>query len=244
MNLIDILILGIIFLCALHGYQRGLISSIINFVSTIVGFLVASWKYMFALRWAEQYFPLQKWLEPIIYKVIQPSVQAKASTLQNQALGNILGSLPPEWRSLFENLSSVQMPQAIEQVTHHLAATVTERILSLIAFACVFYLVVFIIQLLFSIILKPFGIWGGNMNRGGGLVFGGLSALIGMAVLAGLFSPLLQWGVGGSFNALIQSSALYPYLVEIFRVLDQVFAAQLSQKLIEPLSQGQGLWFY
>ena len=243
MNLIDILILGIIFLSALHGYQRGLISSIINFVSTIVGFLVASWKYMFALRWAEQYFPLQKWLEPIIYKVIEPSVQAKASTLQNQALGNILGSLPPEWRSLFENLSSVQMPQAIEQVTHHLAATVTERILSLIAFACVFYLVVFIIQLLFSIILKPFGIWGGTMNRGGGLVFGGLSALIGMAVLAGLFSPLLQWGVGGSFNALIQSSALYPYLVEIFRVLDQVFAAQLSQKLIEPLSQGQGLWF-
>ena len=74
-------------------------------------------------------------------------------------------------------------------------------------------------------------------------MFGGLSAVIGMAVLAGLFSPLLQWGVGGSFNALIQSSSLYPYLVEIFRVLDQVFAAQLSQKLIEPLSQGQGLWF-
>lgn len=243
MNLIDILILGIIFLSALHGYQRGLISSIINFISTIVGFLVASWKYMSALRWAEQYFPLQKWLEPVIYKVIQPSVQAKASTLHDQALGNILGSLPPEWRSLFENLSSVQMPQAIEQVTHRLAATVTERILGLIAFACVFYLVVFILQLFFSIILKPFGIWGGSMNRGGGLVFGGLSAVIGMAVLAGLFSPLLQWGVGGSFNALIQSSSLYPYLVEIFRVLDQVFAAQLSQKLIEPLSQGQGLWF-
>lgn len=243
LNLIDILILGIILLGALHGYQKGLISSIINFLSSIVGFLVASWKYMFALRWAEQYFPLQKWLEPVIYKAILPSVQAKASTLQHQALGNILGALPPEWRSLFENLSGVQMPQATEQVTHRLAGMFAERILSLIAFGCVFYLVVFIIQLLFSIILQPFGIWGGSLNRGGGLMFGGLSALFGMAVLAGLFWPLLQLGIGGSFNALIQSSSFYPYLVEIFRVLDQVFAAQLSQKLLEPLSQGQGVWF-
>lgn len=243
MNLIDILMLGFILLGALHGYQRGLISSIVNFLSSIAGFLVASWKYMFALRWAEQYFPLQQWLEPVIYRAILPSVQSKASSLQHQALGNILGALPPEWRSLFENLSGVQVPQAIEQVTHRLAGMFTERILSLIAFGCVFYIVVFIIQLLFSILLRPFGSWGGSWNRGGGLVFGGLSALIGMSVMAGLFSPLLQLGVGGSFNALIQSSSFYPYLVEIFRVLDQVFAAQLSQKLLEPLSQGQGVWF-
>jgi hypothetical protein len=61
--------------------------------------------------------------------------------------------------------------------------------------------------------------------------------------VAGLFSPLLQLGVGGSFNALIQSSSFNPYLLEIFRVLDQAFSAQLSQKLLEPLSQGQGVWF-
>jgi len=243
MNLIDILILGFTLLGALHGYRKGLISSIVNLLSSIVGFLVASWKYMFALQWVEQYFPLQKWLEPVVYRAILPAVQSKASSLQNQSLSNILGALPPEWRSLFENLSGVQLPQVIEQVTHRLAGMFTERILSLIAFGCVFYIVVFIMQLLFSILLRPFGRWGGSLNRGGGLLFGGLSALIGMAVMAGLFSPLLQLGVGGSFNALIQNSAFYPYLVEIFRVLDQVFAAQLSQKLLEPLSQGQGVWF-
>jgi len=243
MNLIDILILGLILLGALHGYQKGLISSIVNLLSSIVGFLVASWQYMFALRWIEQYFPLQQWLEPVVYKTILPAVQSKVSSLQPQSLGNILAALPPEWRSLFGNLSGVQMPQAIEQVTHSMAGMFTERILSLIAFGCVFYIVVFIIQLLFSIILRPFGSWGGSLNRGGGLLFGGLSALIGMSVIAGLFSPLLQLGVGGSFNALIQSSTFYPYLVDIFRGLDQVFAAQLSQKLLAPLSQGQGAWF-
>lgn len=244
MNLIDILILGLILLGALHGYQKGLISSIVNFISSIVGFLVAAWKYMVALRWVEQYFPLQQWLEPVIYRAILPSVQSKASSLQHQALGNILGALPPEWRSIFEKLSGVQMPEAIEQVTHRLAGMLTERILSIIAFGCVFYLVVFIIQLLSSLILRPFDSWGGSLNRSGGLVFGGLSALIGMSVLAGLFSPLLNLGVGGSFSELLQSSSFYPYLVDIFSVLDQVFAAQLSQRLIEPLIQDQGVWFY
>jgi len=243
MNLIDILILGFILLGALHGYRRGLISSIVNFLSSIAGFLVASWKYMAALRWAEQYFPLQQWLEPVIYRAILPAVQSKASSLQNQALGNILGALPQEWRSLFENLSGDQMPQALEQVTHRLAGMFTERILSLIAFVCVFYSVVFMIQFLFSILLRPFGSWGGSLNRGGGLLFGGLSALIGLSVIAGIFSPLLQLGVGGNFKVFMQSSSFYPYLVDIFRVLDQVLAAQLSQKLIEPLSQGQGVWF-
>jgi hypothetical protein len=243
MNLIDILILGLILFGALRGYQKGLISSIVNFLSTILGFLVASWKYMIALGWAEQYFSFKEWLEPLIYKAIHPAVQSKAATLESQSLSNILGALPLEWRSLFENVSGVQMPQAIEQVTHSLAGMLTERILSLIAFGCVFYIVVFIIQLASSILLSPFGRWGGSLNRGGGLLFGGLSVLIGMAVIAGLFSPLLQLGVGGSFNALIQSSSFYPHLVEIFSVLDQAFSAQLSQKLLEPLSQGQGIWF-
>lgn len=243
MNLIDILILGFILLGALHGYQRGLISSIVNFLSSIVGFLVASWKYMVALHWVEQYFPLQEWLEPVIYRAILPAVQAKASSIQHQALGNILGALPPEWRSLFETVPGVQMPQALEQVTHRLAGMFTERILSLIAFGCVFYLVVFIIQVLISTLLRPFGSWGGSFNRGGGLVFGGLSALIVISVMAGLFSPLLQLGFGGSVNALIQNSTFYPNLVEIFRALDQLFTAQLSQRLIEPLSQSQGVWF-
>lgn len=242
MNLIDVLIVGFVLLGALHGYQRGLITSIVNFLSWIIGFLVASWQYMAVLRWTEQYFPLQQWLEPVIYKAILPSVQSKASSLQHQALGNILGALPPEWRSLFENLSDGKMPQAIEQVTHRLAGMFTERILSLIAFGFVFCCVVFLIQLLFSILVRPFGSWGGSFNRGGGLLFGGLGALIGMSVVAGLFSPFLHLSVGGSFSALIQSSSFYPYLVEIFRVLDQVFAAQLSQ-LLEPLSQAQGIWF-
>jgi len=244
-NLIDVLIIGFVLLGALHGYQRGLITSIVNFFSWIVGFLVASSQYMTALGWAEHYLPLQKWIEPVIYRALLPSVESKATTLQQQLLGNMLGILPEEWRNIFPslNLSGLQMPQSVEQVTHRLAGAIAENILNLIAFGFVFYFTVLIIQILVSIFLRPFSSWSGPFNRGGGLMFGALSSLIGLAVLAGLLSPFMQLGEGGSFVELIQNSYIYPRLVETFNVLDQVLSAQLKEKLIEPLSMGKGVWF-
>ncbi|HBW37122.1 CvpA family protein [Desulfosporosinus sp. BICA1-9] len=245
MNLLDVLILGFILLGALRGYQRGLLTSIVNFLSGIAGFLVAVWQYKAALRWVEQYFPLQQWLEPVIFRVVLPAVQSKADTLQQQFLGSILSSLPPELRSFFSssNLPSLPMPQTIEQVSHHLAGVLTERILNLIAFGVVFYTVVLIFQLGCAILLRPFGSWRGSLNRGGGLLFGGLGSLIGLSVLAGLFSPLLNLGVGQSYNVLIQNSYFYPYLVGIFNGLDQIFSAQLRQNLLDPLTLDKGDWF-
>lgn len=245
MNLIDVLIIGFVLLGALQGYQRGLITSIVNFLSWIVGFLVASWQYLAALRWAEQHFPLQQWLEPLIYRVLLPSVESKAETLQQQLLGNMLEMLPKELRNIFPslNLSGIQMPQTVEQLTHRLAGAITENILSLIAFSIVFYCSVLLIQLSIAILLRPLGSWSGSFNHGGGLVFGGLSSLIGLSVLAGLLSPFLQLSEGGNFIALIRNSYLYPYLVQTFNVLDQVLSAQLKENLLEPLSTGKGVWF-
>lgn len=245
MNLIDVLILGFILLGALNGYRKGLLTSIVSFLSYILGFLIASREYLAALHWVEQYFPLQQWLEPIVYRTLLPLVQSKASTLQQQVLGNILGALPEEWRSVFAavNIPGTQMAQSIEQVTHNLAGALTERILSLVAFGFVFYSVVLLIQLIMALVMRPFGIWGWSINRGGGLFFGGLSALIGLAVLAGLISPLFHLGMGGEFATLVQKSTSYPYLLKIFNALDQAFSAQLSQTLLEPLIKDKGVWF-
>lgn len=245
MNLIDVLIIGFVLLGALHGYQRGLISSIFNFFIWIAGFLVASWQYMSALRWTEHYLPLREWIEPVIYRTLLPSVESKALTLQQKVLGNIIGVIPEEWRSMLPSaeLTGVEIPQTIEQMTHSLAGRITDSILSLIAFGFVFYCVVLAMQLLVFILLRPLGIWSGSFNRGGGLLFGGLSSLIGLSVLAGILTPLLQIDVNHSFSGLVLNSYLYPYLVETFNALDQMFSAQLREKLLEPLSMGKGVWF-
>lgn len=245
MNLIDVLIVGFVLLGALHGYQKGLITSIVNFLGWIVGFLVASWRYLAVLHWAEQYFPLQQWIEPIIYRIILPTVESKVSNLQQQVIGDILGVLPEEWRKLFPSVdvSGVQMPQTVEQATHSLAGTITESILSLIAFGVVFYCVVLLIQLLVAILLRPLGIWSGSFNHGGGLLFGGLSSLIGLSVLAGILSPFLKLGGNDSFIQLVQNSYLYPFLVGTFNLLDQILSAQLKEKLLEPLAMIKEVWF-
>ncbi|MBC2722249.1 CvpA family protein [Desulfosporosinus sp.] len=245
MNLIDVLIVGFVLLGALRGYQRGLIMSIVNFLSWIVGFLVASWQYMAVLRWSEQYLPLHQWLEPLIYRALLPSVESKAQTLQQQLLGNMLGILPEEWRSIFPslNLSGVQIPQTVEQVTHQLAETITEGILSLIAFGFVFYCTVLMIHVIVAILLRPLGNWSKSFNRGGGLVFGGLSSLIGLAVLAGLLSPFLQMGDVGDLSVLILESYFYDNLVVIFNAMDQLLSAQLRERLLEPISMDKGVWY-
>lgn len=245
MNLIDVLIIGFILLGALHGYQKGLVTSVVNLLSSIVGFMAASWGYIAALHWVERFFPLQQWLEPLIYRAILPSVQSKASNLQQQALGNILAVLPPQWRDIFSSLTlpSGQTTQAIEQVTNRLAETLAENLLSLISFGCVFLLAVILIHLLVALLLRPLGSWGGAFNRGGGLLFGGVSALTVLAVLAGVFSPLLNLSSNGRIGDLIQHSDFYPYLIGTFHVLDQVFSAQISKKLLEPLSLGKGVWY-
>ncbi|SDG78835.1 CvpA family protein [Desulfosporosinus hippei] len=245
MNLVDVLIIGFILFGALHGYQKGLITSIVNFFIWLVGFLVASWKYVAVLSLAEQYFPLRQWIEPMIYRVLLPTVESKAETLQQQVLGNILGIIPEEWRGFFpfSDLSSTQMPQTLEQVTHSLAGTITESILSLFAFGFVFYFVVLCIQILVAILLRPLGSWSGSFNRGGGLLFGGLGSLIGLSVLAGLLSPFLNIGANDGFMELVLNSYLYPHLIQTFNLLDQMFSAQLKEKLLEPLSMGKGVWF-
>lgn len=245
MNLIDVLIVGFVLLGALHGYQRGLITSIVNFIIWLAGFLVASWQYMAALRLTEQYFPLRQWIEPMIYRALLPSVESKALTLQQQVLGNIISIIPEKWRNMLPSLqlSGEQIPQTVEQVTHSLAGTITDSILNLIAFGLVFYCVVLFLQFLVFILLRPLGIWSGSFNRGGGLLFGGLSSLIGLSVLAGLLSPMLQLGLNHSFIELVQNSYFYPYLVETFNVLDQMFSARLRERLLEPLGMGTGIWF-
>lgn len=245
MNLLDVLIVGFILFGALHGYRRGLISSIVNFFGWIIGFLVASWQYLNALRWLEQYLPLQQWLEPVIYRALLPSVESKASALQQQVLGNIWALLPEEWRNSLPtlNITGTEIPQTIEQMTHQLATTITDSILCLFAFGLVYYAVVLLIQLLVSFFLRPFGGWNGSFNRGGGLVLGGLSSLVGLSVLAGILSPLVQISLNESFKELVQNSTLYPYLVYTFNALDQLLAAQLREKLMEPFSSGKGVWF-
>lgn len=238
MNIIDIFILGIIALGALQGYRRGLITGIANFAGSIVGFLIASTQYLKALTWAEQRFPLKQWVEPFVYNMVKPAVQARAGNLNQQIIDKVISLIPPNVLSLLGNASSLNINNlakgGVDTIAHSIAGILTEDILRVLAFGILYYFTVLLIQFLVGILLKPLGIFGGTLNRGGGFVFGALGSLIALAVLAGLFSPVLQLGKNGTLATLIDQSLFYPFLLQVFNMLDSLFKVQLKEKLLQP----------
>ncbi|MHB1652549.1 MAG: CvpA family protein [Desulfitobacteriaceae bacterium] len=239
MNIVDVLIIGIALLGALQGYRRGLLSGIASFIGTVGGFLLASMKYEAVLVWLEQHFPLQGWLEPIIYKIVWAQVQTQSNGMDSKVLDKILALFPLELRSLVSNGNSSSLQSVtqgvLEQAAHRLAGILTENLLRLVAFALVFYFIFVIVHLVIGLVLRPLGRLGGTLNHGGGFIFGGITAIIALAVLAGLLSPVLGLGLGAKTSA-IKDAYLYPYLLRVFQGLDQVFSLQLVSRLLEPLS--------
>lgn len=239
MNIIDVLIIGIVLLGVLQGYRRGLLSGIAGLIGTLGGFVLASLKYEAVLGWAEKHFPLQSWLEPTIYKIVWTQVQTQANTLDGKILDKILALFPVELRSLIQNgnTSSLQSVTqgVLEQASHRIAGVLAEDLLRLIAFGVVFYSVVILVNFAVGLFLKPLGLLGGTINHGGGLILGGLTSIIALSVLAGLLSPFLGLSIGTNAATVIKESTLYPYLLQVFKVLDRIFSMQLVTRLLEPL---------
>ncbi|MFZ3103024.1 MAG: CvpA family protein [Desulfitobacteriaceae bacterium] len=247
MNIVDILIMGLILLGALQGYRKGLITGLAQFAGSIIGFLVASLEYIKVLKWLEQFFPFQRWLEPVIYRLIGSSLQTQAGSIPQQSIENLLKMLPPELRSYLagNNILGVQSATLmtkgyVEQAIHGIAGFITEKVLALLAFALVFLVIVVLIQALITILLAPLGIFGGAANRGGGLLFGGLFAFSILVVISGVFSPMLMLDTQIPGLLFIQHSFFQPYLLQTFQFLSQSLSLQISKELQTPFNLLKG----
>lgn len=238
MNVVDVLVFGLILLGALQGYRRGLVSGLANFIGSLGGFVLASHNYDTVLYALEKKFPLQAWVEPYVYKVVWAQIQTQAQGANGNVLEKILSLFPVELRSFVTNSKGASLQSVtqgvMEEAAHRLAATLTENILKILAFALVFYGVYILVHLLVGIFLRPLGAFSGTLNHGGGLFFGGLTVVVALAVLTGILSPILNLGLSPRF-VLMQQSWFYPRFLYLFRLLDQVFAAQIAPRLLNPL---------
>lgn len=246
MNLVDVLIIGFILLGALQGYRKGLLTGLVNLIASIAGLVLAASQYLNVYNWLERTFSLQGMLEGRVYKLILPRLESQLTT--QKGLGDVLAALPDGWRDLLgglpalPNLSAQTIPQSVfEEAAHRLAGIISQNLLYLLAFALVYLVIVTLVQIVWAMIMAPFGTVGGAANRGGGLVLGGLGSLLGLAVLAGLVSPLVKLGFDGNAFTLIQSSYLYPYLLSIFDLLVKVFSVKVTENFW--LNLPKGLWY-
>lgn len=239
MNIFDILILGFVLLGALQGYRKGLISGLVGLIGSIVGLILAAKEYLRVLKWIDQYTPVRSWIEPAIYKLMLPSVESQAQLAGQQTLERILSMFPKELRSL---IGSGTVPDfqaytqsAVQAVAKNISGIVSDNLLKVIAFALTYTVIIIVIEILTTLILSPFGFFSGTVNRGGGLVLGGLSTFVGLAVFIGLLSPFITLGGKDTVWGLLQSSESYPYLVQTFSYLAEVLRLNLDQGLTLPL---------
>jgi uncharacterized membrane protein required for colicin V production len=235
MNVIDILILVVIVLSALQGYRKGLITGLGQFVGIIIGFFVASLEYINVLKWLEQTLPLQRWLEPQIYKLVLPSLQSGTGTTTQQSIDRLFEMIPAELLNSFASGNMLEGSAAtitqsyIEQAARNISGYLTEKILALLAFVLIFLVIIAIAQIIVTILFAPLGIFKGVVNRGGGLLFGGLCAFLSLAVISGILLPIIKLDAQNSGLMLIQQSVFLPYLFQAFQMLSQVFSLQLEQ---------------
>lgn len=244
MNIVDILIVGLVLLGALRGYHKGLFTSLLNFIGNIGGFLLASLTYLQIYNWLESRFHLQELLEPVIYSFGLSMFQTQKDSLENSIFNNLMSIMPPEMRAIIPN-GSLQginvLPPDLAKQFHSISTAFSEKLLHILTFILAFWILSVLIRFIGILLIKPLGLLGETVNHGGGMLFGGLAAIIVLAVLAGIFSPVIELNLNKTWIKLIHEAYFYPSLINIFHFLDNALSAQLSQKLLGPFNFQQKL---
>jgi len=237
MNYIDILLCVLILLGAIQGYRKGLISSLFSLGGTIFGLGLAAKNYGSLYQWLEQNTPLSAWLQASIYKRVLSLVEAKAQAIQEQTLDKILSMFPEELRGL---LSEAWLPKVhgytdsyLQEIAQNFTSVLVDSFMKILAFALIYFGVVIAVELISSLILASLGIFSGVIDGGGGFLVGGLVSFIGLAVIIGLLTPMLSLFRPGILEVL-ESSILYPYLLQTYAYIADFFQLAFSQGLTLP----------
>ncbi|HWQ89455.1 MAG TPA: hypothetical protein VN374_05735, partial [Desulfitobacteriaceae bacterium] len=220
------------------GYRRGLITGLAQIVGIIIGFLVASMEYLSVMPWLKQFLPLQTWLESLVYKLVLPSFQNQAGAVTQQGLDKFLEALPTDVKhylaasNMLGGQPAATLTQSyLENIAHSIATYISDKILALLAFILVLFVVAIIITALINILFVPLKIFRGPVKRVGGIIFGGLSAFLILAILSGLLLPVIELNTQSSGLLLLQRSFFLPYLLQTFQLLRELFYLQLGQDL-------------
>ncbi|NLI92895.1 MAG: CvpA family protein [Peptococcaceae bacterium] len=191
MNTFDIVVLILILAGGIAGFQKGLIMGLSRLVGKIAAIVVAVVFHQQFLKTIEPVLGLKKIIEPKISGFLAKIVESKL------AASGVPGG----------TTKALAQP-AINQAT----VALTDYVLKIGSLLLLFILVSLIINFVISLIISPVAKSLSFADRGGGMIFGILSTLIGVCLFVGLVAPLLTKGNVGLFK--ISNSILYPWLME------------------------------
>jgi uncharacterized membrane protein required for colicin V production len=215
MSLFDIFVVTIVVISGIAGVRKGLITGLAKFIGKIVAVFVAFLFFARFLEFLEKHIALREIIEPKVGNLVIKIFEGKVN---GGGYGN----------------SSFLMSAAIEQATN----SFTNYILNIIAILVLFVAVSLFINLVISFLISPLAKNLTIINRGGGFVLGLLSSFVVLCLVVGLISPFLT---ASEKLSSVQTSVLYPYLMEGYNTALPVISGFSSEILLNPLESIESL---
>ncbi|KUO61903.1 MAG: hypothetical protein APF84_04500 [Gracilibacter sp. BRH_c7a] len=209
MSVFDVVVLILLGLGAITGFQKGLITGIARLAGKIAAIVVAVLFHQQFLSFIEPVFNLRTLIEPRIAGLLAKVVEGKA----------IPGATGQEEAFVQPMLTEATM-------------VITDYALKIIGLLLLFIVLSVIINIFITVVITPLAKSLGLVNRGGGLAFGALSTIIVLCLIVGMASPFLSTGNPGIINT--NSSLLYPWLLEGYQLLLSFIAVFDSEFLTNP----------
>ncbi len=203
----DIVVLFLLGLGAITGFQKGLITGIARLVGKIAAIVVA-------LLFHQQFLSL---IEPVfnLRGIIEPRVVA--------LLTKIMAS---------KDNSEGSTEAFIQPMLTEATITITDYTLKIIGLLLLFIILSVIINIFITFIVTPLAKSLGIVNKGGGLAFGALSTIIVLCIVVGMTAPFLNTANSGIINT--NQSFLFPWLLEGYQQLLSFMGAFDSELLTNP----------
>lgn len=207
------MILIILAVGGIAGFQKGLITGLARFIGKIAAIVIAIFFHMHFLTAVEPVFGLREKIAPTISDFLTKILASKATG-----------------GGQFGNTDALTQPVITEATV-----VLTDYLLKIGSLIILFLVTGFIINLIIAVVITPLAKSLSIVNRGGGLAFGALSTMVGLCLVIGLFTPFLTASDSGIFG--INDSLLYPWIAQGYDLLVGITSAFAEDTLTNPLER-------
>ncbi len=189
MNWIDVVVIIILLGSVINGWRKGLINSVIGLVKWIIGLIVANQFYHEVAVYVTENFwnPIPTWSEHITgWLTSSINIDMTQSDLTQSDMSSVISGidLPEIYRTqLSQRLNEIQSTSAIDFM-NTLGNLVSQMLFNALVFLVLLFVTMGLVALIGAIINQVTKLPILNeLNRGGGVIVGGLIGLISVYVL-------------------------------------------------------------
>lgn len=208
MSSFDLVVLVLLGLGAITGFQKGLITGVARLAGKIVAIVAALLFHQQFLIFIEPVFNLREIIEPRVEGFLAKFVESKA-------VPGVAGQ------------DAFLQPMLTEATV-----ALTDYAMKICGLLLLFIVLSVIINIIITLVITPLARSLGLINRGGGLAFGALSSFIVLCLVVGMASPFINTADTGIINT--SDSILYPWLLEGYELLLSLIAVFDSDFLTNP----------